>query len=108
MNNDIAANRISCKPQKLQAMFVTVKPAAATGGRSANGPKEMAATLQPWNYRGSVGDMATGQGWNGRRARTWRGRWTAAVQPRHAGCVMRTSGIGLRGRNLPGQAERLG
>jgi hypothetical protein len=25
MSNDIAANRISCKPQKLQAMLTTVK-----------------------------------------------------------------------------------
>jgi hypothetical protein len=38
--NDIACKRISCKPQKLQAISATVKIAAALGDRSCNQPEE--------------------------------------------------------------------
>jgi hypothetical protein len=46
MGNDIAADRISCKPQKLQAMLARVKI-----GRGCP------AGVQSWNRRGAAGDM---------------------------------------------------
>lgn len=44
MGNDIAANRISCKPQKLQAMSATVKSSVALAEAQAGGPGDMAAS----------------------------------------------------------------
>jgi hypothetical protein len=61
MSNDIAANRISCKPQKLQAMLATVKIGRGNWRQVGQaGRKEMAA--MPWSNRGTGVDRpATGR-----------------------------------------------
>jgi hypothetical protein len=59
MSNDIATNRISCKPQKLQAMLTTAKIRRGSWSQvgQAGGKKWLPSTVQAWNRRGSAGDM---------------------------------------------------
>jgi len=101
MGNDIAANGISCKPQKLQAMFAVVELVRGSLRKTwlpCHGP-----VAEPsWIGRGH--EHWRGVRWQARPC-DWRERWMAAVQPRWSGWVMRTSRIRLRGRNAPAQIE---
>jgi hypothetical protein len=86
MVNVIAANRISCKPQKLQAKSATVKI------RGGNLRKVGQSDRQRWlpchghiveqSWIGCINGHWQGVGWRARRC-AWRGRGMAAVQ---AGC----------------------
>ena len=58
IGTDIAANRISCKPQKLQAMSAPVK----VRRDKRAGLHGWHVTVQLWNRRRSAGDMGTGKG----------------------------------------------
>lgn len=116
--NVIAANRISYKPQKLQAKSATVKIGCDIAEGWAGGPEEMAAmprshrgvvVARSWISRGSAGEIGAGKG-GGRRERpgVMRERGMATGQPGCSGRVARTSRITPGGWNEPGRTACLG
>lgn len=67
LGNDIVAYRISCKPQKVQAMSSGVKIGRG-GWRTARAgwPEDVVAMPRSSRgRRGSAGNMGTGNGWDG-------------------------------------------